>query len=117
VTTSYTPPGQRTRVRKEPGKKLPSENGLDTEAALAPPLSYDEVEHSVPDAVDHVAKVEAHIDVGRVLERAPGELGQYLWRVYGAGEPIRDVAADVGISRFKLSRAISAYIDPLRAAA
>jgi hypothetical protein len=54
-------------------------------------------------------QITARCDANSLLEKAPPRVAVALTRIHYIGDTLNEVASDLSLSRFKLSRVISAY--------
>ena len=112
VRAAYARPGHATRARKIPGtKELASPCG----PAL---VSLDALEEDdQPAYTGHIAATEARMDAVVILQTASESVGSCIVRVHMLGETLNEVADDVGVSRFTLSRQVAEFEEALRRSA
>ncbi|MBC8029215.1 MAG: sigma-70 family RNA polymerase sigma factor [Pyrinomonadaceae bacterium] len=99
VRTDYCPPGNPTRPTKQDGAEE-SGDGIVVPIDEVPESAYSD---SCGDGII------AHCEVNSLLKLAPPRVAVALERIYFSGETLIEVAEDLNMSRFKLSRDISAY--------
>jgi len=98
VRADYCPPGCRTRPKKSDGSW---EYGY-------PPLSIEALDNELGTrTTEH--QITAKCEANSLLERAPERVVIALKRIHYLGDSLGEVAQDLDVSRFKLSREMSAY--------
>lgn len=111
VRASYAPPGHVTRVRRSKGAKGPIAN---VRAAHISPLH--ELNDADMPAIDGgIPAAEARHDAHALLRQAPTHVAASLERLYLQEHVLNDVAVDLGISRYSLSRQIAQFAEDIRA--
>jgi hypothetical protein len=98
VRSNYCPPGSPTRPNKSSDEREPSSSAVSIED-----LGYELGSRSAE------RQISAKCDVSSLLKKAPPRVAVALKRIHYIGDTLGEVASDLNLSRFKLSREISAY--------
>lgn len=108
VRADYCPPGQPTRRgnAKLEGTEQPSDPGM----------SLEQLDEEVGSNTSK-REIIARCDVASLLKLAPEDVVITLERIHYWGDTMIEVANDLEISRYKLSREISAYCARMRVTA
>ena len=106
--------GQRTRLARQKQDMLKYVEGDEDEIEIPVPIPLDEISNKVADPKEPHVAIEAHVDAMKVLELAPEALCEPLLRVYVNEEFVKDVAEDIGVSRFKLARDLKCFTEQVR---
>jgi hypothetical protein len=112
VRASYTPPGHMTRRRGPKGSmsELPS-------LAVPHVRSLDDLDEADMPTIDGgITAAEARHDVRAILRYAPAHVATTLDRVYLQEHVLNDVATELGLSRYTLSRQVNEFTRGVRAA-
>ncbi|HKU76124.1 MAG TPA: hypothetical protein VJR02_19600 [Pyrinomonadaceae bacterium] len=98
VRANYCPPGSPTRPRKSDDEYERANSAVSIEE-----LWYELGTGSAE------RQITARCDANSLLEKAPRRVAVALTRIHYIGDTLNEVASDLSLSRFKLSREISAY--------
>jgi DNA-directed RNA polymerase specialized sigma24 family protein len=98
VRANYCPPGSPTRPRKSDDEYERANSAVSIEE-----LGYELGTGSAE------RQITARCDANSLLEKAPPRVAVALTRIHYIGDTLNEVASDLSLSRFKLSRVISAY--------
>lgn len=98
VRANYCSPGSPTRARK-------SDDEYETAKS---PISIEELGYELGTGSAE-RRITARCDANSLLEKAPPRVAVALTRIHYIGDTMNEVASDLSLSRFKLSREISAY--------
>jgi len=110
VRASYTPPGRMTRLR---GRK---DSKSEASVAVSYVSSLDDINEADMPAIDGgITAAEARHDVLAILRYAPAHVATTLDRVYLQEHVLNDVAAELGLSRYTLSRQVNEFTRGVRA--
>ncbi len=103
VRADNTKPGQRTRYRKG---QVPESNVV----------SIDRLTQAPPDerAGDVFRQIEARHDAAAILAEAPSAVAFALAAIHVQDRKLSDVARQLDMSRFRLTREISSFAESLR---
>ena len=104
VRADYCPPGTTTRPTKLTANDEIASSGI---------ISIEELPES-DYATSSGREIITRCEVNSLLRLAPPPVAIALERIYYSGDNLIDVAEDLDISRFKLSREIAAYFERLQ---
>lgn len=104
VRADYCPPGIITRPTKRTENAEIASSGITSIEAL-PESDY---------ATSSDQEIIRRCEVNSLLRLAPPPVAVALERIYYSGDKLIDVAEDLDISRFKLSREIAAYFERMQ---
>lgn len=99
VCAQYCPPGQTTRAKKRADAKDEPPHTVVSLEEVARNLGSNQSER----------EIIARCQVDSLLRRAPERVAIALRKLHYSGDTLNKVAEDLNVSRFKLSREISAY--------
>jgi RNA polymerase sigma factor (sigma-70 family) len=108
VRATYCKPGRPTRKRNRPVKKKKQQEDFPAV------ISLDTGTYEQPAVPATVATIEAALDAETVLNKAPETVATALELVYLEDKTLSEAAMMLHISRFQLSRQISAYVQQYR---
>ena len=97
VRSNYCPPGVPTRLNK---------SKIDYESSL--PISTEELAHELG-TLSAERQMIARLEANSLLKKAPPRVATALQRIHYFGDSLNETASNLNVSRFKLSREISAY--------
>lgn len=98
VRANYCPPGSPTRPKKSDDECETASSAVSIED-----LGYELGTRSVE------RQITAKCDANSLLKKASPRVAVALKRIHYIGDTLNEVASDLNLSRFKLSREISAY--------
>jgi RNA polymerase sigma factor (sigma-70 family) len=104
VRSTFTPPGQKTRVPDSGTEQSPPE--LTAQRRTVEDLVTPEDLDQAPSPRWTASTVEAFAQSHELLDRMPDDVGTATWLVYGLESPIVDAAKTLGISRFAVARSL-----------
>ncbi len=109
VRADYCPPGQRTRAPSRTA--TPAEVGRPRIVPISDLTPSEE-----PRDRYVVQKLDAYCDAKTVLAKAPTRVAEALRRIYIMGDGLSHVSDALGVSRFTMTRAITAFSNQMRQA-
>jgi DNA-directed RNA polymerase specialized sigma24 family protein len=98
VRANYCPPGNPTRPKKSNNECATAQSTVSIEQ-----LGYELGTRSAE------RQITARCEANSLLKKAPPRVAVALRRIHYIGDTLNEVASDLNLSRFKLSREISAY--------
>jgi DNA-directed RNA polymerase specialized sigma subunit len=101
VRSNYCPPGAPTR----------SDTSSKDRSVSA--LSIDDLDHE-PGTLNVARQIIAGTEANALLKTAPRRVATALRRIHYIGDSLNEVASDLNVSRFKLSREIDTYCKTMR---
>lgn len=127
VRSNYTPAGQRTRpIKRQHGNSVDAGNikqgsklriGTCGQISDARNTSSDLYDFPDSHAEARLKQVEDVIDMTRILATAPPEVAKALRLVHISGETMQSASIQLNLSRFTVSRRVTAFCSEWRKAA